>query len=91
MIWREELFIQTFGDLIRNEQHFTDVNMEGQMQTTKNEKVRDGMKLNWLKWKPAVGSCDAIQFLNQQCAYQVHNETAHCALRSTKIQMVTLI
>ena len=60
MFWRDELFIQLFGDLIRNEQHFADVNIEGQMQTTKNQKVRDGMKLNWLKWNPAVGSWDAI-------------------------------
>lgn len=46
MLWRDELLIQTSGDIIINEQHFTDVNMEGQMRTTKNQKVRDGMKLN---------------------------------------------
>jgi hypothetical protein len=91
MLWRDELFTQTYGDLIRNEQHFTDVNIEWQMRTTKNHKVRDRMKLNWLKWNPAVGSCDAIQFLNQQCDYQVPKETAQCALRSIEIQTGTLI
>jgi len=57
MLLRDELLIQTFGDIIRNEQHFTDVNIERQIWTTKNQKVRDGMKLNWLKWNPTVGSC----------------------------------
>lgn len=81
MLWRDELLIQTLGD-----QHFTDVNIERQMRTTKNQEVRDSMKLKWLKWNPAVGSCDAIQLLNQQCDCQVPKETAHFTLCSTKIQ-----
>jgi len=91
MLWRDELLIQMSGEIIRNEQHFTDVNMEGQMRTTKNQKVRDGMKLNWLEWNPAVGFCDAIQFLNYHCDYEVPMATAHFALRSTKIKTLTLI
>ena len=46
MLLRDELFIQTSGHPIRDEQHFTDVNTEGQTRTTKNQKVRNGMKLN---------------------------------------------
>jgi len=91
MLWRDELLIQISGDIIRDEQHFTDVNIEGKTRTTKNQKVRDGTKLNWLKKNPAVGSCDAIHFLNHQCDYEVPKATAHFALRPTKIKTLTLI